>query len=141
MKLWIQRMKCLLLSIIPIQQFRRYLRKQGRSAKYFSAITDMWSSSAMETYFSYSIHFIDDWVLKNQCLQTLFVPKDHNAVNLSVILRETLTQWKLQAHKQVCMTTNMGSNIVCATTVRLMWTHLTMFWAQPAFSCCQFYKR
>ena len=97
------------------------------SAKYFSATTDMWSSSTMEPYLSYSVHFIDDWVLKSRCLQTLFVPKDHNAVNLSEILTETLTQWKLQAHKQVCITTDNGSNMVCATTVRLMWTHLPCF--------------
>ena len=65
----------------------------------------------MEPYLSYSIHFIDGWVLKSRCLQTLFVPKDHNAVNLSEVLIETLAQWKLQAHKQVCITTdNGGSN-------------------------------
>ena len=96
-------------------------------AKYFSATTDMWSSSTMEPYLSYSIHFIDDWVLKSRCLQTLFVPRDHNADNLSEILTETLTQWKLGADQQVCITTDNGSNIICATTVRLMWTHLPCF--------------
>ena len=96
-------------------------------AKYFSATTDMWSSSTMEPYLSYSIHFIDDWVLKSRCLQTLFVPRDHNADNLSEILTETLTQWKLGADQQVCITTDNGSTIICATTVRLMWTHLPCF--------------
>ena len=87
----------------------------------------MWSSSMMEPYLSYSIHFIDDWVLKSQCLQTLFVPRDHNADNLSEILTETLAQWKLGADQQVCITTDNASNIICATTVRLMWTHLPCF--------------
>ena len=76
----------------------------------------------MEPYLSYSIHFIDDTVLKSQC--SLFVPKDYNAVNLSEVLTEILAQWKLQAHKQVCMTTDNGINMICAITVRLMWTHL-----------------
>ena len=68
------------------------------SAKYFSATTDMWSSSTIEPYLSYSVHFIDkDWILQERCLQTLFVPKDHNADNLSEILVQTLAQWKLEA--------------------------------------------
>ena len=98
------------------------------SARYYSSTTDMWTSSTMEPYLSYSIHFIDsDWNLQSRCLQTLFVPKDHNANNLSEILKETLAQWKLEPGKQVCITTDNGSNIICATTVRLMWTHLPCF--------------
>ena len=98
------------------------------SAKYFSATTDMWSSSTMEPYLSYSVHFIDnDWILQSRCLQTLFVPKDHNADNLSEILAQTLAQWKLETAKQVCITTDKGSNIICTITIRLMWTHLLCF--------------
>jgi len=36
---------------------------------------------------------------------------------------------KLQAHKQIYIATDKGSkiNILCATTVRLMWIHLPCF--------------
>jgi len=92
-------------------------------ANYFAATMDVWSSSTMEPY---SIHFIDnDWILQRKCLQTLFVPKDHTADNLSDVMTETLTQWKLEADHQVCITTDNGSNITCAATTRLMW----MLWA------------
>ena len=99
-----------------------------QSAYYFSSTTDMWSSSTMEPYLSYTVHFItNDWTLQSRCLQTLFVPKDHNADNLSEVLTETLAQWKLEVGRQVCITTDNGSNILCATTVRLMWTQLSCF--------------
>ena len=88
----------------------------------------MWSSSTMEPYLSYTVHFItNDWTLQSRCLQTLFVPKDHNADNLSEVLTETLAQWKLEVRRQVCITTDNGSNILCAITVRLMWTQLSCF--------------
>ena len=78
----------------------------------------MWSSSTMEPYLNYSIHYIDeDWILQIKCLQTLFVPK---ANNLSDVMTETLTQWNLEIDRQVCITTDNGSNITCAATARLM---------------------
>ena len=88
----------------------------------------MWSSSTMEPYMSYSVHFInDECILQSRCLQTLFVPKDHNADNLNYVPTETLAQWNIEADQQVCITTDNGSNILCATTVRLMWTQLSCF--------------
>ena len=54
----------------------------------------------MKLYLSYSVHFIDnDWVLQSRCLQTLLVPKDHNADNLNEILAQALAQWKLENAK------------------------------------------
>ena len=45
------------------------------SSEIFSSTTDMWSSSIMEPYMSFSVHFInDEWILQSRCLQTLFVP-------------------------------------------------------------------
>jgi tRNA (cytidine32/guanosine34-2'-O)-methyltransferase len=43
-----------------------------RSAQFFSATSDMWSSNTMEPYMSYTVHYIDpDWKLQSRCLQTL----------------------------------------------------------------------
>ena len=110
------------------EKTRETVAVEIQSAYYFSSITDMWSSSTMEPYFSYTMHFItNDWTLQSGCLQTLFVPKDHNTDNLSEVLTETLAQWKLEVGRQVCITTDNGSNILCATTVRLMWTQLSCF--------------
>jgi len=100
--------------LVLYEKTRERVAAEITSAHYFSSTTDMWSSSTMEPYLSYSVHFIDnDWVLQSRCLQTLFVPKDHNANNLSEVLAETLAQWRLEAGQQVCITTDNGSNIIC----------------------------
>ena len=110
------------------EKIREQVASDITNAKYFAATTDMWSSSTMEPYLSYSIHFIDkDWVLQTKCLQTLFVPRDHTAENLSDVMSETLTQWKLEASRQICITTDNGSNITCATTTTLSWMRLPCF--------------
>lgn len=78
---------------------------------------------------SYTVHFIahgDDWKLHNKCLQSLYLPEDHNATNLSESLTSTLDFWSLSADKQSCITTDNGSNILCAVR-NLSWTHLPCF--------------
>ena len=65
-------------------------------AKYFAATMDMWSSATSAPYMSYTVHFIDpQWSLQSWCLQTLFVPQDHDADNLADIMTETLANWVL----------------------------------------------
>ena len=97
-------------------------------AKYFAATMDMWSSATSAPYMSYTVHFIDpQWSLQSWCLQTLFVPQDHDANNLADVMTETLANWSLNPVDQVCLTTDNGSNIVCATSSRLGWNHLSCF--------------
>ena len=79
-------------------------------------------------YLSYSIHFIDkDWVLQAKCLQKLFVPRDHTVENLGDVMSETLTQWRLEASRPICITTDNGSTITCAATATLSWMQLPCF--------------
>ena len=48
------------------EKTRERVAAEITSAHYFSSTTDMWSSSTMEPYLSYSVHFIDnDWVLQS----------------------------------------------------------------------------
>ena len=125
---------CISKEMFPIcttekDRFQRFIatldpRYDIPSAKYMSgtAIPALYektreqvASDIMEPYLSYSIHFIDDnWILQTKCLQTLFVQKDHTADNLCEVMTETLTQWKLEMDRQVCITTDNGSNITCA---------------------------
>ena len=42
-------------------------------------------------------------------------------------LEGTLDSWNLDASRQVCITTDNGSNIVSATTTHLDWTRLSCF--------------
>ena len=66
----------------------------------------------MQPYLSYTVHYISkDWKLKSNCLQTLFMPADHNGENLAESLRSVLESWSLQESKQVCLTTDNGTSI------------------------------
>ena len=64
--------------------------------KFYAATTDLWSSVTSAPYMSYTVHFIDqEWNLQSWCLQTLFVPQDHNANNLADVMEETVESWGL----------------------------------------------
>ena len=54
-----------------------------QEVEYFSSTSDLWSSVCMHPYLSYTVHFISkDWKLQSKCLQTMFMPADHNGENL-----------------------------------------------------------
>ena len=90
--------------------------------------TDLWSSSTGEPYTNYTVHFVDSgWCLQSQCLQVLYVPQDHTADNLADAMVDTFDTWGSDAAKQVCLTTDNGRNIVCATSHHLQWNHLPCF--------------
>ena len=71
----------------------------------------MWSSEGMKPYLSYTIHYIDNWEMKSKCLQTTFMPQDHTEENLDDAMRSTLETWGLEEGKQICLTTDSGSNM------------------------------
>ena len=103
------------------------VRKKIGTLQYFSATTDMWSSIGMQPYMSYTIHYIDsEWKLQNICLQMQFLPEDHTGINLADAMEAALGLWELDATKQVCLTADNGSNIVCATEI-LEWERLSCF--------------
>ena len=109
------------------EQTRSSVATEVQGAAYFSATTDLWSSSASQPYLSYTLHFINgDWKLCTKCLQTVFCPEDHTGENLAECLQDTLLSWGLDVSKQVCLTTDCGSNIISAVR-RLDWTHLPCF--------------
>ena len=63
-----------------------------RAVEYFTATSDLWSSSTLEPpYMSYTVHYVTaDWTLQTRCLQTLYLPEDHTGVNLAEALAGTL---------------------------------------------------
>ena len=99
-----------------------------QSPEYFSATVDMWSSVTSEPYLCFTLHYIGkEWNLQSKRLQCLFLPEDHKADNLAEALKETLTEWQLDENKLICITTDSGSNMVCAASSQLMWTRLSCF--------------
>ena len=95
--------------------------------KLLKLLSDLWSSIGLKPYLSYTVHYISpDWKLESKCLQTHFMPEDHTAENLGEALKTTLESWDLLPEKQVCITTDSGSNIVKATR-DLHWPRLACF--------------
>ena len=84
-------------------------------------MTDLWSSVSLKPYLSFIVHFIDEeWKLRNRCLQTSFLPEDHTGDNIANALEGVHSSWNLHHSRQVCLTTDNGSNIVSAAR-KLEW--------------------
>ena len=106
---------------------REKVMEELSSVEYFSGTTDHWSSVGLKPYISYTIHYIDDqWQLQSKCLQTHFLPEDHTSGVLVDSLTTTFESWMLTAEKQVCLTTDSGSNVVKAAR-DLKWRRLSCF--------------
>ena len=56
----------------------------------------------------------------------MFMPADHNGENLAESLRSVLKSWGLQETRQVCLTTDNGSNLVQVSHL-LNWLHFLCF--------------
>ena len=103
------------------------LMKDLSSVRFYSATTDLWSSSGMTPYISYTVHYIDkEWFLQSKCLQTQFIPEDHTGENLAEAMKATLESWNLDSSNQVCLTTDSGSNVIKAAE-DLNWPRLSCF--------------
>ena len=96
---------------------RESVKSQISTAIFFAATTDIWSSSTMEPYLSYTLHHIsEEWQLKNHCLETLYLPQNHTGTNIAEALESILESWSLKSEQQICITTDNGSNMVAAIT-------------------------
>ncbi|XP_049326739.1 E3 SUMO-protein ligase ZBED1-like [Astyanax mexicanus] len=106
---------------------REKVENELQSVSYFATTSDLWSSRTSEPYLSLTAHFIDnDWNLKSKCLQTAYFPEDHTGEIMALGLAEALASWGLSEAKQVCITTDSGTNIVKATSIN-NWTRLQCF--------------
>lgn len=106
---------------------RAKVQEEVASIEFFSGTTDLWSSVGLKPYINYTIHYIDnEWKLESKCLQTHFIPEDHTSDVIADSLSTTLEARNLTAEKQVCLTTDSGSNVVKAAK-ELQWPRLSCF--------------
>ena len=109
------------------EQTRSSVAAEVQEIEFFSATTDLWSSKTMEPYLSYTIHYVgSDWQMHSRCLQTSFCSEDHTGENLAAALRASLESWNLDEHNQTCITSDSGTNVICAAE-KLSWTRLPCF--------------
>ena len=81
----------------------------------------------MVPYISYTAHFIDSsWELRSRCFTNTILTSRSYRENIADALESTLESWNLAQNKQVCLTTDSGSNIINATR-QLKWTRLACF--------------
>ncbi|KAI7799132.1 putative zinc finger BED domain-containing protein 1-like, partial [Triplophysa rosa] len=103
------------------------LEQELQNVAYFASTSDMWSSRTSEPYLSLTIHFIDkDWKLQSKCLQTAYFPEDHTGEVIAPGMVEALASWGLSEERQVCITTDSGSNMLKAASLN-HWTRLQCF--------------
>lgn len=101
--------------------------KEIKDIAFYSATTDMWSSSNMTPYMSLTIHYITaDWTLQSKCLETRYIPENHTADVLAEAIKSALADWELDEGKMACITTDNGANIVAAIR-NLGWPWLNCF--------------
>ncbi|XP_072563330.1 E3 SUMO-protein ligase ZBED1-like [Paramormyrops kingsleyae] len=108
-------------------EVRDRVEEQLKSVSYFATTADLWSSRTSEPYLSLTVHFIDKgWNLVSLCLQTVYFPEDHTGEAIAAGLADALASWGLSDEKQVCITTDSGTNIIKAAELN-GWTRLQCF--------------
>lgn len=108
-------------------EVRDRVEEQLKSVSYFATTADLWSSRTSEPYLSLTVHFIDKyWNLVSLCLQTVYFPEDHTGEAIAAGLSDALASWGLSEDRQVCITTDSGTNIIKAAELN-GWTRLQCF--------------
>jgi len=86
-----------------------------KSARYFSATTDFWSSNSNTPFMSFTVHLVDpDWHLLAFCLDTVPLFDDHTGCNICEAFQDDLTNWNLSMDQVVAVTTDNGSILIAA---------------------------
>ncbi|KAI4468599.1 dna replication-related element factor isoform a [Holotrichia oblita] len=94
---------------------------------HMAVTTDFWTSVAMESYMSVTIHFLsDDWELYSATLACQKMDTDHTAANIQEQLLICLEEWEIDQQKILACTTDCSANMLAA--IRLTsFNHLSCF--------------
>ncbi|CAM4728583.1 unnamed protein product [Leuciscus chuanchicus] len=87
--------------------------KRIAQGKWYAATTDLWTSSggSGHPYISFTIHYLTDWKLQSNCLETQFFPGDHTADNISEFFDNMLQEWGINKEFFVSITTDNATNM------------------------------
>ena len=81
--------------------------------QYYSCTADMGSNWGLFPYMNFTVHYLDrELSFPSRCLETLFLPPDHTAVNIAESLTDIRQSWNLMEKDQVSTTTDNGANIM-----------------------------
>ncbi|XP_056095123.1 E3 SUMO-protein ligase ZBED1-like [Rhinichthys klamathensis goyatoka] len=87
--------------------------KRIAQGKWYAATTDLWTSSggSGHPYISFTIHYLTDWKLQSNCLETQFFPEDHTADNIREFFENMLQEWGINKERLVSVTTDNATNM------------------------------
>ena len=90
------------------------LKSAMQGVKHVSITTDCWTSRAVESFMTVTVHFITgDWQLQSRVLTTMALRGSHTAEKLSSSLRDVFAAWGILEKVTTCVTDN-AANIVSA---------------------------
>lgn len=96
-------------------EIRETLQAELKDAGKFALTMDAWSSITTSPFLVITVHFINrSMQLVSRCLQCVYVPEDHTAINIAARVEEVLQDFGLEKKNVVSITTDSGSNMVAA---------------------------
>ncbi|CAG9826077.1 unnamed protein product [Diabrotica balteata] len=94
--------------------------------KYVGLTTDIWTSSANESYICLTCHFINkDWEIKKAVLKTKVMDTNNTSENIADCIRKILDEYKI-SDKVSCIVTDNAANMIKACDL-LRKKHLPCF--------------
>ena len=103
---------------------RRELVDSLSNAQTVAITVDGWTSSATDSYVTFTAHYIDDeWVLQNHVLQTRVFNEAHTGNNLAILLQEVCREWKIE-DKNPALVTDNARNMILAGVGAQMEPHV-----------------
>nr|XP_054594153.1 E3 SUMO-protein ligase ZBED1-like [Nothobranchius furzeri] len=96
------------------------------SAETVALTCDAWTSRATESYVTVTAHHInDEWILQSHVLQTRAMHETHTGEHIAALLKETVTEWRLNTKKVIIVTDNAPNMAVAARLAGM--THIQCF--------------
>ncbi|XP_039510910.1 E3 SUMO-protein ligase ZBED1-like [Pimephales promelas] len=75
---------------------------------------DGWTSRHQDTYVTITCHYLDDWVLISNVLQTRAMQDSHTGANICALLSDALEEWGLTKKDPIIVTNNNATNMIRA---------------------------
>ncbi|XP_043262245.1 E3 SUMO-protein ligase ZBED1-like [Colletes gigas] len=99
-----------------------------RSNSVFAFTTDGWTSRAVQSYMSLTVHYITpEFVLKHNILNLEHVPEKHTHKYIQSTIFNSLQTWSIDIEKPAFFTTDNGRNIAKAINTYEKWTRIPCF--------------
>jgi len=89
--------------------------KLDEEMQYYCLTTDIWTSRAMESFISLTIHFVDhDFRLHKYLLEVKPFPGSHTGVMIASKIEDIMSDWGLDKKKLVLILRDNGANVALA---------------------------